>query len=175
MATLPGSSLNALSSPRKNRGKMTQRVVSGRGALIFCSSKEMQIIWSSLLFSYLLVSVIFKLANKDFSIFFNVNVRAVRVDIYPLLEPIHDAKSFVSQSKLETNVEYEDMLSNVLSPTKSIKINPAETCASSVEGTCRGAVNIFDGDTKSRWSSKWQNNQFVTFRMDESKSIQTVT
>ena len=64
---------------------------------------------------------------------------------------------------LQTNVEYDDIVAYLTSPTKCLKIDPQSACASSVECTCRRAGNIFDKDPKSRWSSMWENKQYILF------------
>ena len=140
----------------------------------FCTT-EMQIIVCSLLVSYVLVFFVFKLADKDFSILYTVKQSHVNIDIYNLLPKIQDINSFSTNSMLQTNVEYDDIVAYMTSPTKSLKIDPQSACASSVEGTCRSAGNIFDKDPKSRWSSMWENKQYISFRIDQTNICNTIS
>ena len=140
----------------------------------FCTT-EMQIIVCSLLVSYILVFFVFKLADKDFSILYTVKQSHVNIDIYNLLPKIQDINSFSTNSMLQTNVEYDDIVAYMTSPTKSLKIDPQSACASSVEGTCRSAGNIFDKDPKSRWSSMWENKQYISFRIDQTNICNTIS
>ena len=88
----------------------------------FCTT-EMQIIVCSLLVSYVLVFFVFKLADKDFSILYTVKQSHVNIDIYNLLPKIQDINSFSTNSMLQTNVEYDDIVAYMTSPTKSLKID----------------------------------------------------
>ena len=130
-------------------------------------TKERQIIFSSLLVSFSLVCLVFSLAGKDFSVFFSKNNRSLKINIFNLLQPIEGLESFSSSSSLETNAEFEYMLSMISSQTKSVELSGGKVCTSSVEGTCRGGSNILDKDKSTRWSSLWKNNQYVSFRVPE--------
>ena len=130
-------------------------------------TKERQIIFSSLVVSFSLVCLVFSLAGKGFSIFFSKNNHSLRTNIFNLLQPIQGLESFSSSSSLETNAEFEYMLSMISSQTKSVELSGGKVCTSSVEGTCRGGSNILDKDKNTRWSSLWKNNQYVSFRVPE--------
>ena len=91
----------------------------------------------------------------------------MRTNIFNLLQPIQGLESFSSSSSLETNAEFEYMLSMISSQTKSVELSGGKVCTSSVEGTCRGGSNILDKDKSTRWSSLWKNNQYVSFRVPE--------
>jgi hypothetical protein len=118
--------------------------------------KETCIVLTSSFISIFLTSVIFAVADPNVLGYFTVP----EIEMYDKLE-VHPKTHATIVYDADVKPIYRAMsLSNMSSGADIV-------CGSSMEGNCREAHNVFDGDPKTRWSSEWSDEQWLWFRISD--------